>query len=137
MQESLLQNKYLKHPDELTVTMIPEPPEPGPHELLIGVAYVGIGFADLLVITGQYQNKPKLPFAGGTDFSGVVLKIGKGEEGRWKVGQKVFGISILQNVSSMPTIHHGAFVRSLLLSIPALPLLTFFCFGEQERGRSK
>jgi NADPH2:quinone reductase len=106
LQKSLLQHTYLTHPSALSVSLIPTPPLPAPNELLISVAYIGIGFADLLVITWQYQNKPKLPFAGGTDWSGTILEVGNGEgmSSKWKKGQRVFGISILQNVASMPTI---------------------------------
>ncbi len=105
LQKSLLQHSYLTSPSDLAVSLIPTPPAPAPNELLISVRYIGIGFADLLVITGQYQNKPKLPFAGGTDWSGVVLEVGNGKGmEKWYKGQRVFGISILQNVASMPTI---------------------------------
>jgi NADPH2:quinone reductase len=53
-------------------------PVPGiaPDEILIDVKAAGISFVDLLVAQGKYQVKPPLPYVPGTEFAGVVSKIG-------------------------------------------------------------
>ena len=48
-------------PDPLTVTDIP-PRAPGHDEVEIRVAGVGVGYFDALLVRGQYQIKPPLPF---------------------------------------------------------------------------
>jgi NADPH2:quinone reductase len=63
--------------DRLTVADVPAP-TPGPDEVLIDVAAAGINFADLLMIGGQYQEKPPLPFTPGLEIAGVVRACGVG-----------------------------------------------------------
>ena len=46
------------------------PLEPG--GLLIDVHAAGVNFADTLIIKGQYQEKPDVPFAPGLEIAGVV-----------------------------------------------------------------
>jgi NADPH:quinone reductase len=40
-------------------------PEPGPGEVRLRVRACGLNFADTLMIKGQYQDKPALPFVPG------------------------------------------------------------------------
>ena len=63
--------------DRLTLAEVPAP-TPGPGEVLIDVAAAGINFADLLMIGGQYQEKPPLPFTPGLEIAGVVRACGVG-----------------------------------------------------------
>jgi NADPH:quinone reductase len=49
-------------PDRLVLGDVPTPGVPGSGELLIEVGAAGLNFADLLMIGGQYQEKPPLPF---------------------------------------------------------------------------
>uniref|UniRef100_UPI000E5D63F1 NADPH:quinone oxidoreductase family protein n=1 Tax=Algihabitans albus TaxID=2164067 RepID=UPI000E5D63F1 len=53
-------------------------PQPGPGEVLVKVAAAGVNFADTLIVRGQYQEKPELPFAPGLELSGVVEATGDG-----------------------------------------------------------
>lgn len=53
-------------------------PVPGPGEALIRVASCGVNFADTLLISGRYQEKPALPFAPGMEISGVIEAVGAG-----------------------------------------------------------
>ena len=53
-------------------------PAPGPGEVAIRAHAIGVNFPDLLVIRGQYQVKPPLPFSPGKEVSGVVVAIGDG-----------------------------------------------------------
>lgn len=64
-------------------------PAPGPGEVLVEVAAVGIGFVDGLKVQGLYQTKDPLPFTPGTELSGRVSEVGQGVSG-WSVGDRVF-----------------------------------------------
>ena len=58
-----------------------EVPQPGPGELRLKVAACGLNFADLLMVTGEYQERPPLPFALGMEMSGTVEALGEGVSG--------------------------------------------------------
>jgi len=64
-------------PEDLTLEELPAP-KPAPGEVLIDVHAIGVNFIDLLVIAGQYQNLPPLPFVPGVEVAGVVAKAGEG-----------------------------------------------------------
>lgn len=55
-----------------------EVPEPGPGELRLRVLACGVNFADTLMASGRYQEKPALPFAPGLEICGVVEALGEG-----------------------------------------------------------
>ncbi|RFA31366.1 hypothetical protein CAI21_01730 [Alkalilimnicola ehrlichii] len=69
-----------------------ERPIPGPSELLIRVAAVGINRADLLQVKGLYPpppgTNPKIP---GLEYAGVVEAVGSGVQHR-RVGDRVMGL---------------------------------------------
>ncbi len=77
-------------------------PEPGEGEVLINVAAAGLNFADLLMIKGQYQEKPALPFAPGMEIAGRIKRLGPGVSG-FKPGQRV-----------MATVSHGGFAEAAI-----------------------
>ena len=62
----------------------------GPSEVRIGVHACGINFPDLLMIQGQYQFKPPMPFSPGGEVAGVVLDVGAGVSGV-SAGDRVIG----------------------------------------------
>jgi NADPH2:quinone reductase len=47
-------------------------PQPMPGTALVRVEAAAVNFADLLVVAGQYQVKPELPFVPGNEFAGVI-----------------------------------------------------------------
>ncbi len=49
-------------------------PALGASQVRIAVRAAGVSFAATLVIAGKYQRKPPLPFAPGTEVSGVVIE---------------------------------------------------------------
>jgi len=49
--------------------------------VLIRVAACGVNFADTLMVKGQYQEKPALPFAPGMEVAGTVAALGPGADG--------------------------------------------------------
>lgn len=58
-----------------------DPPQPGPGEVLVEIAACGLNFADLLMIRGQYQDTPALPFTLGMEIAGTVRGHGDGVTG--------------------------------------------------------
>ena len=63
-------------------------PQPGPREIVVDVHAAAVSFMDLLMTQGKYQMKPPLPYAPGTDASGIVSAIGSGVT-RFRVGDRV------------------------------------------------
>jgi NADPH2:quinone reductase len=64
-------------PEKLAVEDVPSPPiKDG--AVRIAVHAAGINFADLLLVSGQYQEKPQFPFTPGMEAAGVVTEVGPG-----------------------------------------------------------
>lgn len=53
-------------------------PDPGPGEVLVRIAACGLNFADLLMLKGEYQERPALPFTLGMEVAGTVEALGEG-----------------------------------------------------------
>ena len=60
----------------------------GPSQVVIRVHACGVNFPDTLIIQGQYQFKPTMPFAPGAEVAGVVSAVGSGV-GHVQVGDRV------------------------------------------------
>ena len=80
-------------PEKLVLENLPSPPmrENG---VRVQVHAAGINFLDTLLITGQYQVKPPLPFTPGAEAGGVVTEVAPGVSGV-KVGDRVMAMSEL------------------------------------------
>ncbi len=63
--------------DQISVGDLPDP-APGTGEVVIDVKAAEVNYPDILVIGGQYQIKPPLPFAPGKAAAGVVSAVGEG-----------------------------------------------------------
>ena len=63
---------------------------PGPGQAQIAVHAAGVNFGDTLMVTGQYQEKPDLPFSPGMEAAGEVIALGDGVD-NVKVGDRVMG----------------------------------------------
>ncbi|KAL8582550.1 hypothetical protein ACOMHN_063148 [Nucella lapillus] len=74
--------------DPLEVKDMPLPEKVPDGKLLVAVHATGINFADILIVQGKYQVRPKTPFVPGSELSGVVEWVGEGAEG-WKKGDRV------------------------------------------------
>ncbi len=60
-------------------------------EIRIEVHAAGVNFADILIIKGRYQERPKPPFSPGLEISGIVTEIGA-HVSKHKLGDHVIGI---------------------------------------------
>ena len=77
-------------PEDLRLQEVERPPlKPG--QVRIRIRAAGVSFATTLVIAGKYQRKPPLPFAPGTEASGVVIEVGPACK-RLKVGDEVVAV---------------------------------------------
>lgn len=63
--------------DKLAVADVAEPPL-GAGQVLIDVHAAGINFGEMLMVLGQYQEKPPLPFTPGFEVAGIVRVVGNG-----------------------------------------------------------
>jgi NADPH2:quinone reductase len=77
-------------PEDLRLEDV-EPPPLKADQVRIKVKAAGVSFAMSLVIAGKYQRKPPLPFAPGTEATGVVVEVGPACR-RLKVGDEVLAV---------------------------------------------
>ena len=68
-------------PDSLVVEDAPAVRAPGKGEVKVAVHAAGLNFADTLMISGKYQEKPPLPFSPGMECAGVISEVGEGVTG--------------------------------------------------------
>ncbi|WP_431258524.1 MDR family NADPH-dependent oxidoreductase [Roseateles chitinivorans] len=67
--------------DGVEVHDLPEPPPPGPGEVLIQMCYAPVNVSDLMVVWGVYSWKPQPPEVLGNEGAGEVLAVGEGVTG--------------------------------------------------------
>jgi NADPH2:quinone reductase len=78
-------------PEKLVVEEMASPPiREG--AVRIAVHAAGINFADLLLISGQYQEKPAFPFTPGMEAAGTVTEVGEGVS-NLKAGDRVMALT--------------------------------------------
>jgi NADPH:quinone reductase len=75
-------------PDGMVFEELPTP-EPGPNQVRVKVHAAALNFLDTLIIKGQYQVKPALPFTPGVEVAGTIEAVGAGS--LWKPGMRVCG----------------------------------------------
>jgi len=80
--------KYGRPEEGLRLVEIAERGDPKPGQILIRVEYAPINDSDLLVASGLYAVKPKLPSIVGNEGAGKVLAVGDGVQ-NVKVGDRV------------------------------------------------
>src|SRR5262249_40009605 len=64
--------------------------EPKAHQVVVKVKAVSLNYRDLLMITGLYNPKLKLPLIPCSDGAGEVIAVGSAVK-KWKVGDRVAG----------------------------------------------
>ena len=68
-------------PDDLVVREVEEPGPPGEGEVKVSLEARGVSYTDILMIAGEYQAKPNLPFVVGGEAAGRVVEVGPGVDG--------------------------------------------------------
>ena len=63
-------------PGDLVLRDLPDPPDPGAGEIKVALAARGVQFVDVLMVAGEYQTKPPLPFIPGGEAAGEVIAVG-------------------------------------------------------------
>jgi NADPH2:quinone reductase len=102
-----LQCATLGKPSDLKLVELPDLPSPKAGEIKVAVAAAGLNFADTLMISGQYQQKPDLPFVPGLELAGTVIEVGPSDDrgtARLKVGDKI-----------VAAVDHGAFASQAIV----------------------
>ena len=98
-------------------TFASRPLEPG--QVRVAVRSAGINFPDILMVRGEYQLKPELPFTPGVEAAGEVIEIAGGLEGT-EVGDRV-----------IVKMRHGAYADEVVVAPSQLtPLPPNFDFAE-------
>jgi NADPH:quinone reductase len=72
---------------DLTVTNI-APPRLNAGQVRIAVKFATVGYGQMLIVAGQYQRKPPLPFVPGTEVAGIVTEVADDVTG-FAVGDRV------------------------------------------------
>jgi len=67
-------------PETLTLGEAPSP-APGPGEVSVRLRAAGVNYADIVLVRGQYQEKPPFPFSPGLEGAGEILALGEGVTG--------------------------------------------------------
>jgi NADPH2:quinone reductase len=103
-------------PEKLVVEDV-LPPASRAGAVRVSVRAAGLNFLDLLLIAGQYQEKPALPFTPGAEAAGVITEVGSGVTG-FKVGDRVIVLAGL-----------GAFAEEIVVDtariVPMPPRMDF------------
>ncbi len=98
-----LQVEAFGDPKALRVSDLPER-SPGFGEIKLRMAGVGIGYFDGLLVKGEYQIKPPLPFVPGSAIAGVVEEVGEGVT-HLVVGDHVAGFALLGGLQEKITLN--------------------------------
>lgn len=77
-------------PENLELGELPEPAL-GPGQVRIRMRAAGVNFADCVLVRGQYQEKPELPFAPGLEGAGEIMEVGDGVSD-FKPGDRVMAV---------------------------------------------
>lgn len=110
--------RELGPPERLRLEEIPSAPlQPG--EVRVAIRAAGINFPDVLMVAGEYQLKPPLPFTPGVEAAGDVVEVGAEAKGT-AVGDKV-----------IVKMRHGAYC-SEAVATPAqlVPMPSTFDYAE-------
>lgn len=133
-----LQVEAFGDPKALRVSDLPER-SPGSGEIKLRMGGVGIGFFDGLLVKGEYQIKPPLPFVPGSSIAGVVEEVGDGVT-HLKVGDHVAGFALLGGLAETITLNAMS-CFAIPKEIPLIDAANFFVayatglYGLRECGR--
>lgn len=77
-------------PEVLELTDLPRP-TPAAGQVLVRVQAVGLNFADILHVAGEYLTRTRLPMIPGMEFAGVVEALGEGVS-EYQPGERVVAL---------------------------------------------
>ncbi|AJD46953.1 alcohol dehydrogenase [Isoalcanivorax pacificus W11-5] len=135
-----LQVEAFSDPSALKVSDIPER-TPGKGEVMLEMAGVGVGYFDGLLVKGEYQIKPPLPFVPGSAIAGVVVEVGEGVT-HVAPGDHVAAFALLGGMAEKVTLPAQSCVP-LPKEVPLLDAANFFIayatglYGLRECGHLK
>jgi NADPH:quinone reductase-like Zn-dependent oxidoreductase len=92
--------------DKLSLDEV-EVPNPGPGQVLVRVHAVSLNFRDLLVATGKYNPKQRMPLILCSDGAGEVVAAGP-DASRFQMGDRVAGIFMQKWLTGPATRESGA-----------------------------
>ncbi|MFJ8812973.1 NADPH:quinone oxidoreductase family protein [Amycolatopsis thermoflava] len=93
--------------------LVEEPePAPGPDQVLVEVQACGVSFVDGLIVRGEYQIRPELPFSPGSIVAGRVAAAGSAVR-HLRAGDRVAGMSFLCGTYATHTVVAASAVRPL------------------------
>ncbi|GGJ83863.1 NADPH:quinone oxidoreductase family protein [Deinococcus aquiradiocola] len=95
-------------PDVMELRDVPAP-TPGPGEVRIEVEAVGINFADVLAVAGEYLTRTRVPYTPGMEFAGIVESLGEGVTGV-QVGQRVAALGGSGALARYATVNAAALI---------------------------
>ena len=91
----------------------------GTGEVRVAIRAAGLNFPDVLMVSGEYQLKPELPFTPGMEASGDIVEI----------GSDVHGVAVGDRV--MVKMRHGAFTdEAVVMPSQLTPLPRTFDYAE-------
>jgi NADPH2:quinone reductase len=95
--------------NDLTVGELPDP-QPLPGTALVRIEAAAVNFADSLVVAGNYQAEPDLPFAPGSEVAGVIEWV-ENMDG-YSVGDRVCGfVGLTGAMAEMGVLFPNSLVR--------------------------
>lgn len=88
------QARRLGAPSEVLALEDVDRPAPGAGQVAVRIRTVALNFPDVLLLSGDYQDKADLPFVPGIEFCGDIAEIGSGVEDL-AIGERVIGGALL------------------------------------------
>ena len=100
--------------EDIEVAEVPDPVA-GPGQVVIDVAACAANFPDVLMVRGQYQERPELPFVAGQEVAGVISSIGEGVTWIFSIALGVVAIAIVYTGATRVRSRIWSVVLGLLL----------------------
>src|SRR5437870_532195 len=77
-------------------------PDPSPNEVLVRFHAASLNFRDIMVVSGTYNPRMKLPAMPLSDGAGEIVQVGK-DVTKWKIGDRVCPSVVQAWVDGEPT----------------------------------
>ncbi|PTA69625.1 NADPH:quinone oxidoreductase family protein [Deinococcus arcticus] len=127
-------------PDVMQLQEVPAP-HPGPGEVRLRVEAVGINFADVLAVAGEYLTRTRVPYTPGMEFAGIVDTVGEGVQGV-QPGQRVAALGGSGALAQYATVNAAGLIpvpqRLSAAQAAAFPVSYFTAYhGLKTLGRGQ